>query len=136
MMGQPAHRGWVEVAGSGRDFRVGIASGPDDFEQAFLLLAENYQARGYEQAGTELFRFTPFHVLPDTIDVRGPGRGARSSRRSRWSPTPRCSACRWSRSSGREVDRSAARAGGWARSPAWPTAASRPREFLPVFMAP
>ena len=59
----------IEVDGIGRTFSVKIASGYDDYEQAFLLLAEKYQARGYEEPGIKLFRFTPFHVLPDTITV-------------------------------------------------------------------
>ena len=46
-----------------------IASGSEEFEQAFLLLARKYQAKGYENPGAKLFRFTPFHVLPETITV-------------------------------------------------------------------
>ena len=59
----------IEVEGAGRTFEVKIASGSDEFEQAFLLLAQKYQAKGYEDAGAKLFRFTPFHVLPETITV-------------------------------------------------------------------
>ncbi len=64
-----ARRSWIEVEGIGRTFEVTIASGCDEYEQAFLLLAEKYRARGYEASGVKLFRFTPFHVLPETITV-------------------------------------------------------------------
>ena len=68
-MDQSAHRCGIEVGGNGRSFEVRIASSPDEYERAFLLLAEKYRAKGYEQAGAKLFRFTPFHVLPETITV-------------------------------------------------------------------
>jgi hypothetical protein len=60
-------RNCVEVGG--RIFEVKIASSSDEFEQAFLLLALKYQAKGYENSGAKLFRFTPFHVLPETITI-------------------------------------------------------------------
>ncbi len=66
---QAAAASSIEVAGAGRTLTVKIASGYDDFELAFLLLAEKYQARGYEEAGAKLFRFTPFHALPGTVTV-------------------------------------------------------------------
>jgi hypothetical protein len=59
----------IEIPGNGRTLSVKIASGFDDYEQAFLLLARKYQAKGYEEPGIKLFRFTPFHVLPETITV-------------------------------------------------------------------
>lgn len=57
----------LEAPGRGRTFQVKIASSRDEFEQAFQLLAARYQARGYEEPSTKLFRFTPYHVLPDTV---------------------------------------------------------------------
>ena len=63
----PGHS--IEVEGVGRKFSVGIASGFDDYEQAFLLLSRKYRSRGYEPDGKKPFRFTPHHVLPETITV-------------------------------------------------------------------
>ncbi len=57
----------LTVPGCGRSLRVKIASSRDEFEQAFQLLAAKYQSRGYEEPSTKLFRFTPYHVLPDTM---------------------------------------------------------------------
>jgi hypothetical protein len=45
---------------------VKIASEPEEWEQAYQLLAANYQARGYEAPSANLIRFTPYHALPDT----------------------------------------------------------------------
>ncbi len=59
----------ITVESNGQDVEVRIASGRDDFAQAFGLLAEKYQARGYDEPGSKLFRFTPYHVLPGTIAV-------------------------------------------------------------------
>ena len=56
----------VVVPISGRSIVVGLARERVEFEQAFRLLAVNYQARGYDGPGPRPFRFTPFHVLPDT----------------------------------------------------------------------
>jgi hypothetical protein len=50
-----------------RAFEVKVATERGEFEQAFQLLAARYQARGYEDPSPKLFRFTPFHVLPDTV---------------------------------------------------------------------
>src|SRR3954449_1606331 len=69
MPGQPARRIGNSVEVGGRSFEVKIASGSDEFEQAFLLLAQKYQAKGYESSGAKLFRFTPYHVLPETVTV-------------------------------------------------------------------
>jgi hypothetical protein len=69
MRGQLARRIGNSVEVGGRSFEVKIASGSDEFEQAFLLLAQKYQAKGYESSGAKLFRFTPYHVLPETITV-------------------------------------------------------------------
>jgi hypothetical protein len=55
----------VRVAGVSREIVVKIASEPEEWEQAFQLVAANYQERGYE-AAHKLYRFTPYHTLPDT----------------------------------------------------------------------
>jgi hypothetical protein len=57
----------IKVPGLARSIRVKIASRQEEYQQAFRLLTANYQARGYEASSTKLFRFTPFHVLPDTV---------------------------------------------------------------------
>jgi hypothetical protein len=46
-----------------------MASDRSELESAFRLLASSYQARGYEMPSTKLFRYTPYHVLPDTITL-------------------------------------------------------------------
>jgi hypothetical protein len=56
----------VPVPGIGRDIAVKIASERAEWEEAFLLVAQNYRNRGYEPADAKGFRFTPFHALPDT----------------------------------------------------------------------
>jgi hypothetical protein len=56
----------VLVPGVRRSMTVKIASEPEEWEQVFQLVAASYQERGYESAG-KLFRFTPYHALPDTI---------------------------------------------------------------------
>ena len=56
----------VPVPGIEREVQVKIASKCREWEDAFRLLAANYQARGYEAPGDYLFRFTPYHALPDT----------------------------------------------------------------------
>lgn len=58
--------GSLVVQGLERKIEVKIASQRGEFKQAFHLLAAKYQARGYEEPSAKLFRFTPFHVLPDT----------------------------------------------------------------------
>ena len=50
----------------GRTIEVGLARERTDYEQAFRLLAINYQARGYDSSDSRPFRFTPYHILPDT----------------------------------------------------------------------
>jgi hypothetical protein len=56
----------IVVSGPARDLEVKVAATRDEFEQAFRLLARQYQARGYEGPSPKLFRFTPYHALPDT----------------------------------------------------------------------
>jgi hypothetical protein len=46
---------------------VKIASEPAEWEQAFRLVAANYQAQGYDPPGAGALRFTPHHALPDTV---------------------------------------------------------------------
>jgi hypothetical protein len=55
----------VRVPGVSREIVVKIASEADEWEQAFQLVAANYQERGYE-AADKAYRFTPYHTLPDT----------------------------------------------------------------------
>lgn len=62
----PAEPEGLPVPEVGRDVRVKIASTRDEWEQAFQLVTAKYQARGYEEAGTNL-RFTSYHALPDTV---------------------------------------------------------------------
>jgi hypothetical protein len=59
----------IMVAGTGRTLEVRIASERADLESAYQMLAANYQARGYEAPSTKLLRYTPYHVLPDTITI-------------------------------------------------------------------
>lgn len=59
----------VEVKGVGRTFSIQIASTRDEYAAAFKLLARKYQERGYEEPSAKLFRFTPFHAIPETITV-------------------------------------------------------------------
>jgi hypothetical protein len=56
----------IRVPDLDRPIEVKIASARDEFEQAFQLLAARYEARGYEVPSTKLFRFTSYHVLPET----------------------------------------------------------------------
>jgi hypothetical protein len=56
----------IPVQGLSRDIRVKIASTRDEWAQAFQLVADNYQSRGYEAPGGDL-RFTSYHALPDTV---------------------------------------------------------------------
>ncbi len=57
----------IRVAGVARDIRVKIASGRDEWSQAFQLVSTNYQARGYEEPLASKVRFTPYHALPDVV---------------------------------------------------------------------
>jgi len=56
----------VPVPGIARDVVVKIASEPDEWEQAFRLVAANYQEAGYQVPTGKPYRFTPHHALPDT----------------------------------------------------------------------
>src|SRR5258708_797693 len=69
MTGQAARRISNRVDVAGRSFEGKIASGSDEFEQAFLLLAPKYQAKGYDNSRSKLFRVTPVPVLPPPITV-------------------------------------------------------------------
>lgn len=54
------------VPGITRDVEVKVASGVPEWEAAFRLVRENYLESGYETPSPKLFRFTPYHALPDT----------------------------------------------------------------------
>jgi hypothetical protein len=56
----------VRVPGLERPVEVKIASKRQEWEEAFQLVAENYQARGYEAPSPYPYRFTPFHALPES----------------------------------------------------------------------
>ncbi len=56
----------IRVRGVSRDIRVQIARDQQDWEQAFQLVADQYQSRGYEADGYD-YRFTTYHALPETM---------------------------------------------------------------------
>jgi hypothetical protein len=57
----------IPVGNLARSITVQVASRPNDFEDAYRLVAANYLASGYEPPGSKPIRFTPFHALPDTV---------------------------------------------------------------------
>lgn len=57
----------VPVPGIARDISVKMAATADEWEQALRLTADSYRARGYEPGAGGEFRFTPYHVLPQTV---------------------------------------------------------------------
>jgi hypothetical protein len=57
----------VPVPGLARNIHVKIASTRAEWEEAFELVANQYQARGYEPAGMSDLRFTSYHALPETV---------------------------------------------------------------------
>jgi hypothetical protein len=59
----------ITVPGIERDIQIKIASEWVEWEQAFELLADSYRARGYEAPSDKPYRFTPYHILPDTITL-------------------------------------------------------------------
>lgn len=65
----------VHVPGTARDICVKIASTRAEWEQAFQLVADTYQARGYEPDAAD-FRFTSYHALPDTVVLVATAGGA------------------------------------------------------------
>jgi len=56
----------VPVLGLARSLVVKLASTPDEWRQALALVSDSYQSCGYEPAGA-VYRFTPYHALPDTV---------------------------------------------------------------------
>jgi hypothetical protein len=56
----------LAVPGLWRDIHVQFAATRHDWEQAFELVADNYQARGFDQEGFD-YRFTSYHALADTV---------------------------------------------------------------------
>lgn len=61
-----AHERSVPVPDIARNIHVKFASTRQEWEDAFQLVTDNYQARGFEPAGSSL-RFTSYHALPDTV---------------------------------------------------------------------
>jgi hypothetical protein len=57
----------IRVPRLARDIEVKIASNRDEWKEAFQLVANNYQACGYEAPLASKVRFTPFHALPDSV---------------------------------------------------------------------
>jgi hypothetical protein len=57
----------VPVPGVARPIHVQFASTEADWRQAFQLVTDNYQARGYEPFDLGKVRFSPYHALPDTV---------------------------------------------------------------------
>src|SRR5436190_21396616 len=55
----------VLVPGMNRAVQVKIASTRAEWEDAFQLVTDSYQARGYEPAGARELRFSSYHALPD-----------------------------------------------------------------------
>src|SRR5262245_31445795 len=53
----------IPVPGCTRPIQIKIASTRTEWEEAFRLGADNYQARGFE-AGDCDYRFTSYHALP------------------------------------------------------------------------
>jgi len=56
----------LPVSGIARDIWVQIASTPTEWREAFQLVADQYQTRGYDAIGFD-YRFTSYHALPDTV---------------------------------------------------------------------
>jgi len=56
----------IPVPGIGREIEAKLATTEEEWDEAFRLVAANYQSRGYEPAGSSAVRFTPYHALPDT----------------------------------------------------------------------
>lgn len=56
----------LSVPGISRHIQVKIASTFSEWQQAFQLVADNYQARGFE-AGNAACRFTSYHALPQAV---------------------------------------------------------------------
>src|SRR4051794_21355902 len=64
LLARPERR--VVVPGVGREVEVKVASERSEWEEAYLLVAQNYRNRGYEPSDARGLRFTAFHALPDT----------------------------------------------------------------------
>jgi hypothetical protein len=59
----------IPVPGIARDVQVRLASELADWEEAYQLVASSYRACGYEPPSSSGLRFTPYHVLPDTVTL-------------------------------------------------------------------
>lgn len=66
---RPPRADGIAVPGLARDLRVKFATTPREWAEAFQLVTDNYQARGYERGQPGLLRFTSYHALPDTAVV-------------------------------------------------------------------
>lgn len=126
--------GAIVVPNRGRPIRVGLARERGDYQQAFRLLAVNYQARGYDDPDAHPYRFTPYHLLPDTATfvARDAGRVVATMSLV---PDTRLLGLPMESIFGAEV---AALRGAGRRLAEVTSLADRdlaPREFLPVFMA-
>lgn len=62
-------RAAIPVAGVARPITVGIASTRDEWLQAFTLVTRCYKEHGYEPRDSRGLRFTPFHLLPETVTL-------------------------------------------------------------------
>jgi hypothetical protein len=67
--GNRPDRASLPVPGLAREIRVRIATERGEREQAYVMLAASYRARGYEAPGRKPFRFTPYHALPETVTL-------------------------------------------------------------------
>lgn len=54
------------VPGISRAIEVKVAADESEWTAAFKLVRDNYLESGYEAPSPKLFRFTPYHALPDT----------------------------------------------------------------------
>ena len=59
----------VPVPGVRSDITVKIASEPEEWEQAFQLVAANYQERGYDDGVGKPFRFTRAEDVWSVVEV-------------------------------------------------------------------
>jgi len=59
----------IRVPGVARDIHVKIASERPEWRDAFQLVSNNYQAKGYEEPFASKVRFTPYHALPDVVTL-------------------------------------------------------------------
>jgi hypothetical protein len=68
-LGDEAQSEAIPVDGVARPLEVKIASTPDEWRQAFNLVTRCYKKYGYEPRDSRGLRFTPFHLLPETVTL-------------------------------------------------------------------